>query len=303
MRQSLPVRIVSSRWAQWAARVPHPGRAQPANVLLRGNDAYMFDVGDGAAGQLARTGVPVSRVQAIFISHFHFDHTGGLAALLGLRYQLDAPGVVTIYGPPGIKQLVDGILAFMEPGAAIGTGVSGVTHTPPSEKVRTIEMVDGSKISMGDLTITAAENSHYSFAPGSVEAERYKSLSFRMDMPGKSVVYTGDTGPSTAVEKLARNADMLVSEMIDVDMALDTVRRSNPQIPEARFKIMQEHLSTHHLTPEMVGQMAARANVRHVVVTHVAPGSTDDADLTRYRAGIRRNFRGDITIANDLDHF
>jgi ribonuclease BN (tRNA processing enzyme) len=145
--------------------VSHPGRAQPANVLLRGNDAYMFDVGDGAAGQLARTGVPVSRVQAIFISHFHFDHTGGLAALLGLRYQLDAPGVVTIYGPPGIKQLVDGILAFMQPGAAIGTGVSGVTHTPPSEKVRTIEMVDGSKISIGDLTITAAENSHYSFCP------------------------------------------------------------------------------------------------------------------------------------------
>ena len=53
------------------------------------------------------------------------------------------------------------------------------------------------------------------FAPGSAEDRNYKSLSFRFDLPGRSIVYTGDTGPSAAVETLAKGADLLVSNFVE----------------------------------------------------------------------------------------
>ena len=56
--------------------------------------------------------------------------------------------------------------------------------------------------------MTAASNSHYTFSPGSAEVAKFVSLSFRFDAPDRSIVYTGDTGPSENVERLARNADL-----------------------------------------------------------------------------------------------
>ena len=67
--------------------VPSAQRSQPANLLLEGDRAILVDAGDGAAGQLAKVGVPLPRLSAVFISHLHFDHTGGLPAIIGLRFQ------------------------------------------------------------------------------------------------------------------------------------------------------------------------------------------------------------------------
>src|SRR5688500_356076 len=67
--------------------IAHPKRSQPANALVVGQDVYLVDVGDGAVQRLAEAGLRLNAVKAIFISHHHFDHTGGLGAVLGLRYQ------------------------------------------------------------------------------------------------------------------------------------------------------------------------------------------------------------------------
>ena len=68
-----------------AGPIPDPVRSQPANVLVLGEKAYVVDAGDGTAGRLAQAGVSLHAIDAIFISHLHFDHTGGLAVLLALR--------------------------------------------------------------------------------------------------------------------------------------------------------------------------------------------------------------------------
>lgn len=279
-----------------------PERAQPANALVRGGEVYLVDAGDGAAQQLAKAGLRLPQVKAVFLSHLHVDHTGGLAAIIGLRAQTDVRAVLTVYGPPGTKALVDGIAASLKPAAAAGYGIPGQHWPAPDSIVRVVELAGGASVRVGDMAVRTAQNTHYDFAPGSADDAAYKSLSYRFDMPGRSIAYTGDTGPSPAVAALAKGADLLVSEMIDLDLTLARVAQNSPAMPApARAKLVQ-HLSTHHLTPEAVGQLAAAAGVGAVAVTHFAGGS-DPARTADYRARIAKGFGGRIALANDLDCF
>ncbi len=279
-----------------------PERAQPANALVRGGEVYLVDAGDGAAQQLAKAGLRLPQVKAVFLSHLHVDHTGGLAAIIGLRDQTDVRDVLTIYGPPGTKVLVDGIVASLKPAAAAGYGIPGQHWPAPDSIVRVVELAGGASVRVGDMTVRTAQNTHYDFAPGSADDRAYKSLSYRFDTPGRSIAYTGDTGPSPAVAALAKGADLLVSEMIDLDLTLAKVAQNSPNMPApARVKLVK-HLSTHHLTPEAVGQLAGTAGVKAVAVTHFAGGS-DPARTADYRARIAKGFRGRLALANDLDRF
>ena len=245
----------------------------------------------------------MQRLKGVFISHLHFDHTGGLAAVLGLRFQLNAPGVMTIYGPPGTEKMVAGLVASMQSSAAAGYGVLGEQKPDPAAMVSVVEIRDGAKMDLKDFTATAAENSHYSFPKGSELDQRFDSLSFRFDLPERSIVYTGDTGPSENVEKLAKGADLLVAEMIDLESTLAAVKRANPNMPQKALADMARHLSDHHLTPTQVGEMARRAGVKKTVVTHLATGVSADFDTAPYTAKIQSVFQGPTVIAEDLDRF
>ncbi len=283
--------------------VPSADRSQPANALVHQGKVYLVDAGDGTVQQLARAGILLPRVRAVFISHLHADHTGGLSAVLALRNQTNQRDPITVYGPPGTRELVAGMVASMQPAARVGYGIPGEPWAPPADTVRVIELGDGERLTVDGMTVTAAQNSHYDFAPGSAEDRNYKSLSFRFDLPGRSIVYTGDTGPSAAVETLAKGADLLVSEMIDMAGTMANVARNSPDMPPQAKQQLEQHLSTHHLTPDAVGQLAAKAGVKALAITHFAAGTPDPERTKGYIAQIRSHFQGPVTLANDLDRF
>lgn len=283
--------------------VPSPDRSQPANALLHAGQVYLVDAGDGTVQQLSRAGIMLPRVRAVFVSHLHVDHTGGLSAVLGLRNQTNVREPLTVYGPAGTRELVAGMVASMQPAARAGYGIPGKPWIPPADTVTVIELADGERIALNGMTVTAAQNTHYDFAPGSVEDRNYKSLSFRFDLPGRSIVYTGDTGPSAAVEKIAKGADLLVSEMIDMAGTMANVARNSPNMPPEAKRDLEQHLSTHHLTSEAVGQLAGRAGVKALVITHFAAGTPDPARTKGYVTQIAKSYSGPVTLANDLDRF
>lgn len=272
-------------------------RSQPANALVVGRAVYLVDAGDAAVQQLARAGYSLAAVRAVFISHIHIDHTGGLFAVLGLKHQMGGGGKITVYGPHGIKAMVDGLLAAIEPEARSGYGVPGEDYVPPESLVDVVELPDGAKVKFDGFTLTAAENTHYSFAKDSDMARRYGSLSLRFDLADRSIVYTGDTGPSDAVTRLASGADLLIAELIDPKF-IETFSTQ-----QKRSREMHEHLTDHHINPDQVGQMAARAKVKRVVITHLVAGRDPNVDTAPYVAGVKKWFDGPVEIADDLDRY
>ena len=283
--------------------MPSATRSQPANLLVNRGHAYLIDVGDGAVGQAAKAGVPVMRVEAVFISHLHFDHTGGLAALLGLRWQTNPANVLKIYGPPGTKAMVDGLIASMTPGTTAGYGVPGAPQADPRDQVQVVELRDRGTVTLDGMQVSVRKNTHYSFAKGSAEDQRFESLSLRFQLPDRSIVYTGDTGPSSAVEDLATGADLLVAEMMDLDDTIQNVRRSSPNLDPRVLAATEKHLRTHHLMPEDVGMLAKRAGVGGVVVTHFVGREPTMTNHFAYLGTIAKHYAGPATIADDLDVF
>ena len=277
-------------------------RSQPANALVVGQAVYLVDAGDGAVQQLARAGLSLAAVRAVFISHIHIDHTGGLFAVLGLRHQMGLTSKLMVYGPPGTKAMVDGLVAAIVPEAESGYGVPGEDYVPPQGTVEVIELRDGASLNLNAFTVTVAENAHYSFAKGSDMDQRFGSVSFRFNLPNRSIVYTGDTGPSDAVTALARDADLLISELVDPAFAETFVWRSPGPQPK-RVREMHAHMIDHHLSPDQVGQMAAKAKVRRVVITHLVAGRDPNIDTAPLVTGVRKWFDGPVEIAADLNRY
>jgi len=275
--------------------IPSGVRSEPAHLLLSGGQAILIDCGDGASGQLAKAHVGLDGVSTILISHLHFDHTGGLFAFLGMRYQAGGNfvGPVTIYGPPGTKQMVDALRQAMLQAGALAP------QAPP--QITVVELNDGSKITLGNVAVTAAANSHYALWKGKGAAP--VSLAYRFDAPGRSIVYTGDTGPSDKVQALAKGADLLVSEIMDADTAIATIRREHPKIPGFLFGFVKDHFTKEHLLADQVGLLASRAGVKALVLTHFGGATGDPGQIARLTHAIGQTYKGPVTFANDLDRF
>lgn len=274
-------------------------RSQPANALFINDDLYLIDVGDGAGNQLKKAGHRLLGIQGIFLSHLHFDHTGGLLAIFGTRMQINGRNKVTVYGPKGTKKLVTGILASMESIAVAAYGMPGVSW---QANVEVVELTHDSVVELnGGATVKVATNTHFAIPQASGLPEKAEALSFRFDMQDRSIVYTGDTGPSKRVEVLAKGADLLVSEMMDIPAVLARVDAQNPNMPAKQRQGIEWHFRAHHITPEQVGELAAAAEVPAVVITHIAPSIRTREHAQSVYDGIRSTFDGEIGIGNDLE--
>ena len=289
-----------------AGPIPITARAEPANLLRAAGQNVLIDAGDGAAWQLAKVGVAQGDVQTVLLSHLHFDHTGGLFAFLGQRYQAVNAGALTIYGPPGTKALVDGLIGAVAVSFPRPVNARQSMVAAPGSNVSVVEIGGGTHFTIGTIAVTTATNSHYSIAATRPEYGRIVSLSFRFDVPrekdrpARAIVYTGDTGPSAAVEQLAKGADLLVSEIMDPEAALAQLRHDRPDMPGPILNYIGEHFRHEHMSPNEAGLLASRAGVRSLVLTHiaVAPGA-----IPATRMAIKATFKGPVRFARDLDTF
>jgi ribonuclease BN (tRNA processing enzyme) len=114
-----------------------------------------------------------------------------------------------------------------------------------------------------NIKVTAVENSHFHFAPGNQAYGKYRSYALRFDTADRSIVFTGDTGPSDAISTLAKGADLLVSEVTSAEefkarqIEIGRWQAMTPQQQEESIR----HMVEEHVSPEQVGEMAAGAAV------------------------------------------
>lgn len=282
--------------------IPTEERSEPANLLDAGGMAILVDTGDGTVGQMARAGRSVGEVRNVFLSHLHLDHTTGLAGVVGLRWMNEHPGEITIHGPPGTKELVDGIIASMEPPSRIGFGI-GQAPSRPADRIKAVELADGQTIKLGPLSVRAVANNHYDGTAKEAKRVNAVAFSYRFELDNRSITYTGDTGPDSRVTSLAKGTDLLVSEVIEVDQMIAALKAQRPDFSAAHEAGTRLHFSTHHVTPEDVGKMAAEAGARRLVLTHyVIPGPLG-MSARSLDAKVRASYSGPVDLSRDLSSY
>lgn len=279
-------------------------RAQSSSLLYMPAGVAMIDVGEGALRQLTATAVPPSDIVSLYITHLHTDHVADLGSLLLHRWVAKAGRPLQIYGPKGTRGMVEGLLAsaapIFEASAALGAPPAAgalvvVAEVDPKAEARIAVSTTGG------MRVSAVVNSHLDGEKAARPDLKIASLSYRFDLPNRAVVFTGDTGPSAAVESLAAGADVLVGEVVDVDAAMRVVARDFAY-DRTRAEQLRYRMGTGHLTATQLGELAARAKVAKLVISHIVPG-IDDQQGSAMLADVRRAFSGSVVIARDLQRY
>jgi ribonuclease BN (tRNA processing enzyme) len=280
-------------------------RAQTASAVVIDGRPYLIDCGYGALHQLVASHVGYLQLDSVFFTHLHDDHTGDLAALLSYQWTNGKTTPTDAYGPYGTASLVQAALAFFRANVEIRTVDEGRT-------VDAVKQFHGHDVAAAALpvqifkddkvTVTAVENAHY---PGRSTARMpHRSLALRFDTKDRSIVFSGDTAYSENLVGLARNADVLVCEVVDQSVLDQMHQRAAAATAAGNANSIFRHVAETHSSPADVARMAAQANVRTVVLNHQVPGpSLPDGlayPITGFIDGVRKGFSGEVIVGEDL---
>ena len=282
--------------------LPRADRAQSSNLLVVNGALYLIDAGGSVTSRVVQSGNDFRKIGKIFITHPHSDHTAGLATLMVSQWEYQRAEPTDIYGG-GVEALVKGALAYLAPNADIRWAEGKKRAMANTFKGHEIE--PGIIYQDANIKVTAVENTHFRFEPGTPPYGKYKSFSYRFDTLDRSFLFTGDTGWSDAVIDLAKGADVLVTEVTSTDDVIGLMKRNGAW--QAKTESEQEgwlrHMHEEHVTPEEVGRFAAQAGVKTVVMTHLSPSPDPNDDFARYAIAAKKHFSGSVLIAKDLMKF
>jgi ribonuclease BN (tRNA processing enzyme) len=208
--------------------------------------------------RLLRTGTTIFDVDYIFYSHFHPDHTAELVPFL----------FATKYPDMSQRQTVLNIVA--------GVGFEDFYTGLKTVYGKWIEL-DSGLVEIIQMDNRAADSRRLKdFSVQSTPVEHNpESIAYRItSIGGDSVVYSGDTDYSENLIELSKGADILICESA---------------LPDD-FRIKG------HLTPSLAGDIATRAGVKKLVLTHFYP-ECDKADIEQE---CRKTYDGPLVLAEDL---
>ena len=118
------------------------------------------------------------------------------------------------------------------------------------------------------------------------------------------IVFTGDTGTSDAVAELATGADLLVTETSsceDRKQAMINDGRWQAMTADEQAEFMRQ-ATQGHMSLDVIGKLAARANVKTVVLSHLTQ-RVDTDDYTPWAEEVKKYFSGQVLVAKDLMKF
>jgi ribonuclease BN (tRNA processing enzyme) len=259
-----------------------PDRSGPCVAVVVRGKAYLVDSGPGLVRRAAaaeRNGIAAlapEKLDIVFITHLHSDHTVGLPDLMLTPWVLERRQPLEVYGPPGVRTMTDHLLAaYAEDIRIRNEGLE--PDKSDGWQVHAHEITAGVVYRDSNVTVTAFEVPH---------ANWHHAFGYRFDTPDKVVVISGDTRPSDAVVTACAGCDILVHEVYSAD-------RLVTRPPEWQ----RYHTDAHTSTTELAA-IATRAKPRLLVLYHQLFWGTDDEGLVRE---VRRGYDGAVVSAKDLE--
>ncbi|MEN8040322.1 MAG: MBL fold metallo-hydrolase [Actinomycetota bacterium] len=267
---------------------PDPVRQGPATLVEADGLSLLFDAGRGVATQLARAGVPIMDLDAVFITHHHFDHIGGLADLLMSMWNLGRTKPLPVVGPHGTGSIVNSMFEHVY-ARDIAYRITEESHLgrsmgAPSDFIQVTETLDGSTEFSGGVTVRSGRVEHGSSVLG-FSAEEWSACGYRVSTERDHVAVSGDAVGGLDLESLAAGADALV---MCAYLSEDEIRSEDDRF--LSDKIIAG-------APQAAG-IAATARAERLILTHIREKS--DEALERMKAQVSEIFPGEVIIGHDL---
>jgi ribonuclease BN (tRNA processing enzyme) len=179
------------------------GRLSSCYLVENSRTRFLLDCGPSVLPAFKKAGLSTNDISAIFISHLHGDHIGGLPfLLLDAIFPAKRRQPLTLIGPPGLETRFRLACEVFYP-RSLDMG--------RAFELDFIELDGGVRRQIGDLAVTPFEVDHFSGSP---------SYAYRFELEGKIFAYSGDTGWTENVVEAGRDADLYLIECYQYELKL-----------------------------------------------------------------------------------
>jgi ribonuclease Z len=240
--------------------------------------------------RMRQLGVPLAKIDTLFLTHYHSDHTSGVPDVWLTRWvqfsqAVKATTPFNVIGPTGAKEL----MFHLEKAYAADIKIRMQDHPPkdPAGIATTVQEFerDGVVYDKAGVTVTAFEVDH--------SAAVKPAYGYRVDYDGRSAVISGDTTANENLVKYATGADLLVHEVACAR-------------PELMGDVHFQRIMSHHTIPSEAGKVFSRARPKLAVYTHFILRSTAEIaapPLGEVVAQTRQTYQGPLELGEDLMSF
>jgi ribonuclease Z len=268
--------------------IPRPDRFGPSTLIEAGDHTVLIDAGRGATMRLFQLGVPIGRIEALLLTHFHSDHTvgipdlwltGWLSSYFGNRQR-----PFNVIGPTGTKTLMHHLEAAYARDIEIRVEDEKLAREHVAITVK--EFTEDSVVyQAGDLRV-------FAFAVDHGEAIK-PAYGYRIEYQGRVAVVSGDTRYNANVVRYGAGADLLVHE----------VAMARPELlGEARI----QRIVNHHTSPQEAGRVFAQTRPKLAAFTHLvmlASETVTAPTVEELIAATRETYTGPLEVGEDLMSF
>jgi ribonuclease Z len=241
--------------------------------------------------------IPLEELDAVFMTHYHNDHYADLGDVMLMSWMQGRRHILPVYGPTGITQIVDAFQSANELDESYRTAHHGEEIMPPewspSEPIEFAPPTDDSAIVVYEQDGVTVKSFRVNHPP--VQA----AVGYRIEYAGKVVVLSGDTVRTASLLEHSRNADLLVSEVMNKESieATENVFRDTGDTDRATiFYDIQEA----HMDVSDVGALAEEANVKRLALNHLAPKPQSSLQANRlFRDPVSELYSGELFVGED----
>jgi ribonuclease BN (tRNA processing enzyme) len=261
-----------------------PDRSGPAVAIVVNGAPYLVDCGPGvvrraaAAARKGVKGLEVDKLNRLFLTHLHSDHTLGYPDLILSPWVLGRGDPLEVWGPKGIMTMTQHLLAAFQEDIEIRTsGLEPANKT--GYKVDVHEIAPGEIYKDSNVTVTAFAVSHGSWP---------LALGYRFQTPDRNIVISGDTIPSRGVMENCSHCDVLIHEVYSQKGFL------------RRPAEWQKYHSSFHTSSRELAEIANKTKPGLLVLYHQLLWGVTEEDLLQE---VRQTYAGKVVSGHDLDIF